>query len=198
MSIALFRRYPLAWRFRYVESLPVDRVRSSLVFGAAIHAAIEYWFRERLTGEPEPAVDRLPGAFWAAWHDRQKEAQIDYARGESHSTIHHLTPRVLEAFVVCDIARPVGSVVGVEEKLRGRIIHGVPDLLARIDLLVGTGDRSIVTDFKTAQCRWAPSGVERMIDCTARNAPLAFVSATDFMADSHDAKLPRSHRPKPH
>lgn len=163
-SISLYRRCPLAWRFRYVDHLPEDRIRSSLAFGGAIHAAIEHWFRGTLAGELEPGVDELLEAFWAAWHDRQEGAQIDYAQAENASTIHSLASRVLEAFVASGIARPAGTVIGVEEELRGPVIPGVPDLLARIDLLVETDERLIVVDFKTARCSWGPTSAEEQAE----------------------------------
>jgi len=172
-SISLYRRCPLAWRFRYVDHLPEDRIRSSLAFGGAIHAAIEHWFRERLAGEPEPGVDELLEAFWAAWHDRQEGAQIDYAQAENASTIHSLASRVLEVFITSPLARPAGTIIGVEEELRGPVIPGVPDLLARIDLLVETDERLIVVDFKTAKCRWGPTSAEEQAEQLLLYATLA-------------------------
>jgi len=172
-SISTFRRCPLAWRFRYVDHRPEDRIRSSLAFGGALHAAIEHWFREWLAGEPEPGVDELLEAFWAAWHDRQEEAQIDYSQGETASTIHSLASRVLEAFVASGIARPAGTVIGVEEELRGPVISGVPDLLARIDLLVETERELIVVDFKSAKCRWGPTLAEEVAEQLLLYATLA-------------------------
>jgi len=40
------------------------------------------------------------------------------------------------------------TVIGIEEELRGELIPGVPDLLARIDLLTTTSDALVITDFK--------------------------------------------------
>jgi hypothetical protein len=50
-------------------------------------------------------------------------------------------------------AQPRGKILGVEEELRGRLVAGCPDLLARIDLLVETDDALVITDFKTARSR---------------------------------------------
>ena len=71
------------------------------------------------------------------------------------------------AFQESDVARLEGRILGVEEQLRGVILPGVPDLLARIDLLVETDDELIVIDFKTAKSRWnsgqADSNAEQLL-----------------------------------
>ena len=38
-------------------------VSSSLVFGSAIHAAVEFYFTEQLAGEVEPSLDELLGVY---------------------------------------------------------------------------------------------------------------------------------------
>jgi putative RecB family exonuclease len=76
------------------------------------------------------------------------------------NTIGRLADRVLIAFRQSELARPAGTVIGVEEELRGQIVAGVPDLLARIDLLVETEDALLVADFKTARSRWSDAQVE--------------------------------------
>ena len=40
------------------------------------------------------------------------------------------------------------------------MIPGCPDLLARVDLIVDTGDELVVSDFKTARCSWNDLKVE--------------------------------------
>ena len=52
------------------------------------------------------------------------------------------------------------TVIGIEEELRGELIPGVPDLLARIDLLTTTSDALVITDFKTARSRWSQGQAE--------------------------------------
>jgi putative RecB family exonuclease len=39
-------------------------------------------------------------------------------------------------------------------------VPGVPDLLARVDLLVDTGETLVITDFKTSRSRWNRDHVE--------------------------------------
>jgi len=67
---------------------------------------------------------------------------------------------MIVAFQQSDVARPKGAILGVEEELRGAVIEGCPDLLARIDLLVDDGESLVVTDLKTARSRWSQGQVE--------------------------------------
>ena len=62
-AINAYRSCPLRYYYRYVEQLPEQTVSSALVFGSAIHSAIEFWFRERLAGNPDPDLDLLLDAY---------------------------------------------------------------------------------------------------------------------------------------
>ena len=63
-----------------------------------------------------------------------------------------MADRLLRIFAQSDFARPKGVILGVEEQLRGNIVPGCPDLLARVDLIVDAGHELHVADFKTARC----------------------------------------------
>ena len=153
-AISTFQSCPLKYRFRYVDGLPEESVSSSLVFGGAIHTAIEHWLNERMAGGPEPDRDALLSVFWDHWRCAQEESTIQFGKGETVTTVADLADRVLTAFRNSDLSRPEGHIVGVEEQLRGELLPGVPDLLARIDLLIDTGDELVVRDFKTSRSAW--------------------------------------------
>jgi len=53
-AITTYQACPLRYFFRYVEGLPEETVGSSLVFGGAIHSALEAHFRELLAGNSAP------------------------------------------------------------------------------------------------------------------------------------------------
>jgi putative RecB family exonuclease len=61
---------------------------------------------------------------------------------------------------VSELAKPVGTILGVEEELRGPIVPGCPDVLGRIDLIVEEADAVVVTDLKTARSRWSRDQVD--------------------------------------
>ena len=159
-AISLYQRCPLAYRFKYLDNLPETVVSSSLVLGGAIHSAIEHHFNALMAGNPAPDLDTLRDVFWQAWRRRGEEATIQLGKGEDVNSISALAERILAEFLRSDLATPRGRILGVEEELHGEIIPGVPDLLARIDLLVESDEILTVTDLKTARSRWSASQAE--------------------------------------
>jgi putative RecB family exonuclease len=157
-ALSLFAACPLRYFFKYIAGLPEEIIGASLLFGAGIHSALEFHFRELMAGKPPPGLDVLLDAFWSRWHDHDGQT-IQFAKGDDINTIGRLAERVLLAFQSSDFARPTGTIIGVEEELRGALIPGLPDLLARIDLLIDTGDALVVHDFKTARSRWSEQHV---------------------------------------
>lgn len=152
-AISSFQRCPLAFKFRYLDQLREDVVSASLVFGGAIHSAIELHFNELMAGNPAPDLDTLLYSFQDAWRNREN-GSIRFNKGDDENTLGELAERMLRAFQSSSGAVPEGRILGVEEELRGGIIPGVPDILGRIDLLVETSDAVVVTDWKTSRSRW--------------------------------------------
>lgn len=159
-GVALYRRCPLAYRFKYVDGLPEDVVSSSLVFGAGVHAAVELWFNAQMSGEPAPNQDELLAEFWDTWRCKQEEATVALNKNEDSTTISHMAERVLQAFHESEFRQPQGRILGVEEQLRGELLPGVPDLLARVDLIVENDEALTITDLKTARSRWSAAQAE--------------------------------------
>jgi putative RecB family exonuclease len=159
-ALNTYRSCPLRYYFRYIEQLPEKTVSSALVFGSAIHAALEFWFRERLMGHPEPDLDLLLAAYQEEWQQRNLDT-VRFGKKESIDSLGNLAERVLQTFRDSDLARPEGSVLGVEEELRENVIDGCPDLLARLDLIVETDDAVVVTDFKTSRSKWSQMQAEQ-------------------------------------
>lgn len=158
-GINAYRSCPLKWYFRYSLGLPEKTVSSSLVFGSAIHRAVEHHYRELLTGNSAPGIDALLYEYQAEWQSRDLEA-VRFCKGEDADTLGKLAERVLAAFQQSASANPTGRIVGVEEELRGPIADGCPDLLGRVDLLVDEGHELVLTDLKTAKSRWSRQQVD--------------------------------------
>ena len=153
-ALSLYQRCSLRYLFRYIEQLPEASVSASLVFGRAVHRACEFHFRELLAGNESPELDVLLAEFNDGWEETPAE-QISYPRTDTRDTLAHLADRVLTAFRASDIAKPRGHIVGVEEELRGKVIDGAPELLARLDLLGESDGTLTITDFKTSKSAWA-------------------------------------------
>ena len=153
-ALSLYQRCSLRYYFRYVAQLPEESISASLVFGRAIHRAIEFHFRELLAGNAPPDLDTLLAEFNEGWEEFPGE-QIAFPKTDTRDSLGHLAGRVLTAFRDSEVAQPNGRVLGVEEELRAPIIDGIPDVLARLDLLVQSDDALTVTDFKTAKTSWS-------------------------------------------
>ena len=158
-AVSLYRSCPLKFYFRYVKGLSEESVSSSLVFGSAIHAAAEFHFRELLAGNGPPDPDALLAAYHAEWTQRAPES-IRFNKSETAASLTELAKKTLAAFQSSEIATPSGRIIGIEEELRGFTIDGVPDLLARVDLLTETDDALVVTDLKTSRSRWSREQLE--------------------------------------
>jgi CRISPR/Cas system-associated exonuclease Cas4 (RecB family) len=158
-AISTYQACPLKWYFRNVASLEEAFVSASLVFGGAVHRAVEHHYRELLAGRPAAELDTLLEVYRNAWRERDPAA-VRFGKGEDLQSLERLARRVLAAFRQSPFALPAGRIVGVEEQLRGELAADCPDLLARVDLLVDTGDALVVTDLKTARSRWSPQQAE--------------------------------------
>ncbi|MFT5326604.1 MAG: putative RecB family exonuclease, partial [Planctomycetaceae bacterium] len=160
-AISTYQQCPLRYRFKYVDALPETFVSSNLIFGGAIHSALEFHFTEMLCGNDPPSHDLLLDVFQEAWQGRSTEHQdIRFGKSEDHNSLSALAERMLTAFRESSDFTTDDTVIGIEEELRGELIPGVPDLLARIDLLTTTSDALVITDFKTSRSRWSQNQAE--------------------------------------
>ncbi len=157
-SVSTFQACPLKWAFRYVLSLPVTTTSSSLVYGSALHAAVQYHFEQLLVGKPTTDLEALLNIYQDVWES--EELTVLFPKTESRQTLDALAVKSLDVFLKSDFAHPQGEILGVEEELRGVVVPGCPELLARVDLLVDTGTELVVTDFKTSRSSWSEEKVD--------------------------------------
>lgn len=153
-AITAYQGCPLRYYFRYIAGLPEPTVSASLVFGSAIHRAVEYHFNELLAGNEAPPLDALVGEYDRHWQEADLKA-VQFGKDDDVESLGGLATKMLGAFQANAIAVPEGHIVGVEEELRGAVVAGCPDVLGRIDLLVETADELVVTDLKTSRSRWS-------------------------------------------
>jgi len=153
-AVTTYQGCPLRYYFRYVAGLPERTVSSSLIFGGAIHRAVEHHFNELLAGNEPPTSEALLGEYDRHWQETDPAA-IRFGKDESRDCLGELAKKVLSAFQSSPLAMPTGRIVGVEEELREPLLSGCPDVLGRLDLIVETIDELIVTDWKTSRSRWS-------------------------------------------
>jgi CRISPR/Cas system-associated exonuclease Cas4 (RecB family) len=175
LSLTAIRTYqscPLRYFFKYVAGLPERTISASLAFGTAIHRALEHHYRELALGGAAPGLPSLVTAYQAEWTQRP-DVQIQFSLGDDRASLDRLAERMLTAFVASSAAVPEGRILAVEEQLRGGVIAGLPDLLGRVDLMVGTPRELLVVDWKTSRSKWSAAQVEEASEQLLLYAELA-------------------------
>jgi CRISPR/Cas system-associated exonuclease Cas4 (RecB family) len=158
-AIRTYQSCPLRYYFKYVAGLPERTISASLAFGTAIHKALEHHYRRfALDGVP-PGMSSLLTAYQSDWTQRS-EAQIQFNLGDDRASLDRLAERMLAAFLASSAAIPEGRILAVEEPLRGSVIDGLPDVLGRVDLIIGTPQELVVVDWKTSRSKWSAAQVE--------------------------------------
>jgi len=157
-AVSTYQSCPLRWAFRYLRTLPEECIAASLVFGSSIHAALAAHFERLLAGADEPTPDSLLNVFLNAWRSHTN-VPVQFGKREDFDAYCRLADRTLRAFFESDWAHPKGTILAIEEELRGPVVPGCPDFLGRVDLLVDDGDELVPTDFKTSRRDWTEGHV---------------------------------------
>lgn len=161
LSFSSLRQYqtcPLRYYFRYIAGIPEETVSTALVFGNAIHRAIELHFRRLLESSDAATQDELLREYHSAW--QEQALPVNFSKDERADSFDDLAQRMLTAFAQSDLAKPVGHILAVEETLRGQLIPGLPDLLGKVDLILETPTELLVTDWKTSRAKYSPEQVD--------------------------------------
>ena len=158
-SIRTYQTCPLKYFFKYIAGLPEESVSASLVFGSAIHRAIEHLYRQQMIGGAAPGVDELLTHYQAEWQERDAKP-VRFGREDDAAALTDLAARMLTAFRESELAKPSGTILAIEEELRGPLIPGLPDILGRVDLIVETPNELLVQDWKTSRSRWSAEQAE--------------------------------------
>jgi putative RecB family exonuclease len=163
-AVRTYQTCSLKFYFQYIVELEPEFKSANLVFGGAIHAAIEHHFRRLFEGQPALQLDELLDEFEQAWK-AESPGPIKFGKGESAESLRDLADRMLKAFQTDPVSKLDSSttqLIGVEEELRAQVIPGCPDVLGRLDLVTVTAGASAlqVLDFKTSRSKWGAPQVE--------------------------------------
>lgn len=156
-GIQAFNQCPRKFAFRYIEKASAERTSAALIFGTAIHrAAIEEIHAARLEGKAPPTHEQLLAAYDEVWADESKEKQeLCFAKGEDRQFQRELAGRMLAAYQTHLAAQQaVTEVLAIEEAAFFQILAEAPPIKARLDLVERQGQDLVITDLKTARCRW--------------------------------------------
>lgn len=157
-AIKTYQQCPLRYFFRYIAGIPETTISASLVFGSAVHRAVEHHFRTLLETSCFPSQEELLAEYRAGWADHS--LPIRFSKDEQADSFDDLAARMISAFSQSDLAQPNGKILGIEETLRGEVIPGLPDVLGRVDLIWETKDELVVTDWKTSRAKYSQDQVD--------------------------------------
>ena len=164
-QINLYRTCSLKYRFQYLDGLPRLVRPGALVFGSAVHAALQ-WLHTARKADTSPRLEDLLRVFEADWHAQCLDADIrfngDASAGqllikgkELLSAYFHLPPRPVQdaevSFQVPLVNPMTGEVLDVP-------LRGVMDLVEADGTLV---------EFKTSLRRWTLSDLPDNVQLTA-------------------------------
>lgn len=162
-GLQTYQTCPRRFYYRYIAGVPEESRSAALVFGSAIHKAIESIHEARIAGEMIPAIPALLAAHDKEWSDAsQNGPEIVFANKESAATLRELAQRMLEAYRE-HVVSERGEVIGIEHEALFRMLSDAPPLKARIDLLEKMNGDLTVTDFKTSRSRWSESKIRESV-----------------------------------
>src|SRR5690242_10322643 len=123
-AVNAYQSCSLRYYFHYVLGLPEESISAALVLGSAIHSCLQFHFEQLLAGCEAPSMDVLLDVFQDSWK-MHASRKVIYGKGEDFNSICRLAESMLRAFLNSSQAHPTGTIIGVEEELRGELIPGV-------------------------------------------------------------------------
>jgi putative RecB family exonuclease len=174
-SMQLFSDCSEAWRRRYVEKLP-EPTSPALVFGSAIHAAIQEMVRASVFGQAHDPMDHWrrewngvlerEDVVWGA--DRPEELGLLGLSIIQHSDVKTLALG-LEPLVI-------GDQLAIEHKIELRVPDVPVPVIGFIDLIDASG---VPYDFKTAGRMWPADRADKELQASFYLAALRQAGRTD-------------------
>lgn len=155
-QIYLMRACPRKFSLHYVEHASPAFTPASLIFGSAVHAAVETHFRAMLAGVTLDAGE-LHQAFRVARKGQKavsEDLPIRYAVGQDEVILDDMAKRMIDSFLASPAAQPAGTLLGIEEEFLVTIDPTLPDIMARVDLVYESTGAIMVRDFKTSRSKW--------------------------------------------
>ena len=107
---------PLKYRFQYVDKIPRPWRAAAMAFGTSIHAAVEWFHRERLAGRSAELTDVLK-VFDADWYAQNVEPLV-FSERESREGLAEKGRAMLQLYVEsCNGTKPVARLLGHQNKV---------------------------------------------------------------------------------
>ena len=150
---------PLKYRFQYVDKIPRAWRVATMCFGSSVHAAVEWFHRQRLSGVA-PSAEQAEQIFEADWYAQNLEPLV-FSDRESREGLLEKGRAMVRLYVEqANSVRPVAVEQPFEVELHDPESGEAFDLRLRgfIDLIEEDGT---VVDLKTAGRSLEAGGLER-------------------------------------
>jgi putative RecB family exonuclease len=150
---------PLKYRFQYVDKIPRPWRAAAMAFGTSVHAAVEWFYKERLAGRKADMADVLK-VFDADWYAQNVEPLV-FSERESKDSLAEKGRAMLQLYVdSVNATMPVAVEQPFELDLADPETGELLDVRIRgiIDLV--EADQTLV-DLKTAGRTLEQGGLER-------------------------------------
>ena len=85
-QITTYLMCPRKYRYRYSDKLEPESRSANMAFGSAVHAAIAWWWQERIDGRSPKDEDAMR-VFRADWLPQVATGDLDYGKKEPESSI---------------------------------------------------------------------------------------------------------------
>jgi putative RecB family exonuclease len=169
-QISTYMNCSLKYFYQYIEQIEWPFKPEGLIFGSAIHKALEHFYLGRQEGRDVP-VPEMMAIFDACWEKEESSNTIRFKNGNTADKLHSTAEGMLSTFK--KTVQP-GEVLSVEQSFKVELVDpdtkeslGVP-LVGRIDLIEKLDDGTIaVVDQKTAARAYDNDRVENDLQLTA-------------------------------
>lgn len=160
-----YKQCPRRFHFRYIARVPEEQTGSALLYGGAIHRAVESVHEARIAGQEIPDAEALLEQFDSAWREATaSKPAITFGKGEDAASLKDQAQRTLEAYRihVIETANRKTEVLAIEHQARFPLLNDsdAPPIEARLDLIERDGDELVITDFKTSRGSWNDDKIE--------------------------------------
>ena len=168
-QIDQYLRCPLKYRYQRIDKLPQPFVSSALVFGGAMHAALEWIHGEELRGV-RPSLETACRIFNADWYSQKLSLPIRFKDGEDEAELHSMGREMLRRYFL----EKRGRVRGCEVAFTVPLVHPETgeDLGVTLDGYIDTveadpeGGDSIV-EYKTSGQTFSQNDIDVRLQLTA-------------------------------
>jgi len=168
-QIDQYLRCPLKYRYQRIDGIPQSFVSSALVFGGAIHAALEWMHGEQLRGR-EISLETACRIFNADWYSQKMDLPIRFKESEEESELLAMGKEMLRQYS----SMKRSEVKGCEVPFAVPLVHPETseDLGVTLDGYIDTieadpEEGEVIVEYKTSGQTFSQNDIDVRLQLTA-------------------------------